>query len=147
MESVRALRTSAAAGGSGTRYLTPPTIRIGSVDGKKIMELEICKLCLKDKPLISSHLMARGIHDFCRTPDDDPIFISSKVIMQSGRQLQHPLLCRECDGLLSREGENWVLPLLATAEGTFPFHDLLLEGARGQRWRFENVRCIEKSQD
>jgi hypothetical protein len=108
-----------------------PTIRIGSVDGKKIMELEICKLCLKDKPLISSHLMARGIHDFCRTPDDDPIFISSKVIMQSGRQLQHPLLCRECDGLLSREGENWVLPLLATAEGTFPFHDLLLEGAPG----------------
>jgi hypothetical protein len=75
--------------------------------------------------------MARGLHDFCRTPNNDPIFISSKVVMQSGRQLQHPLLCKECDGLLSREGENWVLPLLATVEGTFPFHDLLLEGTPG----------------
>ena len=95
------------------------------------METGICKLCLEEKPLISSHLMARGVHDFCRTPNDDPIFISSKVIMQSGRQLQHPLLCEGCDGLLSRQGENWVLPLLATAEGTFPFHDLLLEGTPG----------------
>ena len=32
---------------------------------------------------------------------------------------------------MSREGENWLLPLLATAEGTFPFHDLLLEGTPG----------------
>jgi len=52
--------------------------------------------------------------------------------MQSSLQLQHPLLCKECDGgILSREGESWVLPLLATAEGKFPFHDLLLEGTPG----------------
>lgn len=96
------------------------------------MELGTCKLCLKEKPLVRSHLMARGVHDFCRTPNDNPILISSKVIMQSSLQLQHPLLCGECDGdILSREGENWVLPLLATAEGTFPFHDFLLEDTPG----------------
>jgi hypothetical protein len=89
------------------------------------MKIDICRLCLKKNPLVNSHLMARGLYDFCRPPDGDPIFISSKVIMQSGRQLQHPLLCQECDGLLSREGEDWLLPMLATIEGTFPFHDAL----------------------
>ena len=73
------------------------TIEVRSIAGGRTMELGICKLCLLEKPLINSHLMARGVHDFCRTPNDDPIFISSKVIMQSGRQLQHPLLCKECD--------------------------------------------------
>jgi len=69
--------------------------------------------------------LPRGLYDLCKTPDEDPIFVSSKVIVQSGRQLKHPLLCEDCDAALSREGENWVLPLLATAHGTFPFFDLL----------------------
>jgi hypothetical protein len=45
--------------------------------------------------------------------------------MQSGRQLQHPLLCEDCDGSLSRNGEDWLLPLLATIKGTFPLFDIL----------------------
>jgi hypothetical protein len=89
------------------------------------MKLDTCKLCLKKRQLVDSHLMSRGLYDLCKTPDDDPIFLSNKVIMQSGRQLQHPLLCEECDGALSRKGENWVLPLLAKIDGTFPFFDIL----------------------
>jgi hypothetical protein len=69
--------------------------------------------------------MSRGLYDLCKTPDDDPIFVSNKVIMQSGRQLKHPLLCEERDGALSRDGESWVLPLLAKVDGTFPLFDLL----------------------
>jgi len=89
------------------------------------MKIDICKLCARKRPLVDSHLMSRGLYDLCKTPDDDPIFVSNKVVVQSGRQLKHPLLCEECDGALSREGENWVLPLLATAQGTFPLFDLL----------------------
>lgn len=91
------------------------------------MPIGTCKLCLKEKPLVNSHLMARGVYDLCRPPDGDPILLSSEVIMQSGRQLQHPLLCKDCDASLSRNGENWVLPLLATIEGAFPFFDILQE--------------------
>jgi hypothetical protein len=87
--------------------------------------IDICKLCLRKRQLVDSHLMSRGLYDLCKTPDDDPIFVSNKVIMQSGRQLKHPLLCEECDGTLSREGESWVLPLLAKVDGTFPLFNLL----------------------
>lgn len=45
--------------------------------------------------------------------------------MSSGRELKHPLLCKECDGALSRDGEDWTLPLLATIEGKFSFYDIL----------------------
>ena len=45
--------------------------------------------------------------------------------MSSGRELKHPLLCKECDGALSRDGEDWTLPLLATIDGKFPFYDIL----------------------
>jgi hypothetical protein len=89
------------------------------------MKIDICKFCLRKRQLVDSHLMSRGLYDLCKTPDDDPIFVSNKVIMQSGRQLKHPLLCEECDGTLSREGESWVLPLLAKIDGTFPLFDLL----------------------
>ena len=89
------------------------------------MKLDICKLCLRKRYLVESHLMSQGLYDLCGTPDDDPIFVSSKVIMQSSRQLKHPLLCEECDGLLGREGENWVLPMLAIIDGTFPLFDRL----------------------
>jgi hypothetical protein len=93
--------------------------------GMSAMKIDIYELCLGKKQLVDSHLMSRGLYDLCKTPDDDPIFLSNKVIMQSGRQLQHPLLCEECDGALSREGENWVLPLLAKIDGRFPLFDLL----------------------
>lgn len=89
------------------------------------MEFGECKLCLKQKPLVNSHLMARGLYDLCRPPDGDPIFVSNKVIMQSGRQLQHPLLCEQCDASLGRYGEDWLLPLLATIDGRFPLLDVL----------------------
>lgn len=89
------------------------------------MELGVCKLCLNERPLVNSHLMARGLHDFCRTSNDDPIFISSKIVMQTARQLQYPLLCKECDGSLSRNGEDWLIPQLASFNATFPLYDLL----------------------
>lgn len=95
------------------------------VSHKYNMKLGICKLCLKTKPLAESHLMSSGLYDLCGTANDDPIFVSSKVILQSGRQLKYPLLCEECDGMLGREDENWVLPLLARSDGKFPFFDFL----------------------
>jgi hypothetical protein len=78
-----------------------------------------CRLCLEEKQLIRSHLLPRGVYDYFRTAGSDPIILSEKLIIQSSRQLQDYLLCAECDNLLSKRGESWVLPLLAKIDGTF----------------------------
>lgn len=89
------------------------------------MLLGHCKLCHKGRQLIQSHLLPRAIYDLCRTADSEPVVVSSAVIMQSSRQTKVHLLCAECDNLLSKYGENWVLPKLATWDKGFPLYDLI----------------------
>jgi hypothetical protein len=36
-------------------------------------------------------------------------------------------LCQECEGRLNRDGENWLLPKLATIDQKFPFYDIHME--------------------
>lgn len=85
----------------------------------------ICKLCLLEKTLCESHLMPKGLYRFCRRPDCDPVLITTKVMMPTSRQTKHRLLCEDCEMLLNRNGEDWVLPTLATIAGAFPFYSLL----------------------
>ena len=89
------------------------------------MERGQCKLCLTDKPLVSSHLLPRALYDLCRPDDYEPVMVTSKLALATSRQWQHPLLCGACDGFLSEKGEAWVLPLLATIDGKFPFYEIL----------------------
>ena len=89
------------------------------------MEFGKCKLCLLDKPLCESHLMPRAAYDYCRAPVGEPVVANAKIIMESSRQLQHPLLCKDCEEVLNNGGENWIVPLFARYEGGFPFFDLL----------------------
>src|SRR5579859_3058254 len=89
------------------------------------MTPDVCALCLESKKLVSSHLIPQAIYDFCRTKDSEPIFMSAKVVMPSSRQAQHPLLCRACEEALNKEGENWLVPRLATMDKKFPLLDLL----------------------
>jgi hypothetical protein len=90
------------------------------------MEVGTCRYCLQlNKALVRSHLAPAALYDLCRTEDLEPIMVTAKVVMSSSWELQHPLLCEECDGSLSRDGENWVLPLLATIDRTFPLYELL----------------------
>ena len=62
------------------------------------MPIGICKLCLREKELRSSHFIPRGVYSYLRN---------------------------ECEQLLSRRGEVWVLPRLAEFDGAFPFSTLL----------------------
>jgi hypothetical protein len=84
----------------------------------------ICKLCLLEKTLCESHFMPKGLYRFCRAADCDPVLIA-KMMMPTSRQTKHYLLCNGCETLLNRNGEDWVLPALATIEGAFPFYSLL----------------------
>lgn len=84
-----------------------------------------CPLCLENKEVVSSHLLPQAIYDYCRTADSEPILMTSKIVMQTSRQVQHPLLCRNCEASLNKGGENWLLPLLATIDGIFPLLDII----------------------
>jgi hypothetical protein len=88
-----------------------------------------CPLCLKQKTIVSSHLIPAAVYDYCKPePGDRPIAISPKYVISSDRQLQDHLLCRDCEEDLNKGGENWLLPLLARYDGPFPFHEILTRG-------------------
>lgn len=87
--------------------------------------VDICKLCLLEKALCESHLMPKGLYRFCRVADCDPVLITNKIMRPTSRQTKRYLLCEGCEQLLNRNGEDWVLPKLATIEGEFPFYSLL----------------------
>ena len=89
------------------------------------MEHGKCKLCLLEKALCDSHLIPRAAYDYCRPPDGNPLVANSKLIIESSRQLQYPLLCQDCEHVLNDGGEDWVVPLFARYDGTFKFFDFL----------------------
>jgi hypothetical protein len=84
-----------------------------------------CRLCLEDKEVVSSHLIPQAMYDYCRAGDSEPVLMTSKIVMQTSRQVQHPLLCYDCEDILNKGGENWLLPLLATMDKKFPLLDII----------------------
>ncbi|HEX8881806.1 MAG TPA: hypothetical protein VF749_17310 [Candidatus Acidoferrum sp.] len=84
-----------------------------------------CPLCLEDKEIVTSHLLPRALYDYCRTVDSEPVVMTSRIVMQTSRQVQTPLLCLDCEDVLNKGGENWLLPLLATVDGKFPLLDII----------------------
>jgi hypothetical protein len=87
-----------------------------------------CKLCLQpDKDLRDSHFMPRSLYALCRTDEYEPVHFSRDAVYPTSRQTKYPLFCGECEQLLSREGESWVLPLLPTLGGPFPLRERLMK--------------------
>jgi hypothetical protein len=84
-----------------------------------------CKLCLQHKRLAQSHLMPRALYDMCSLPGIDPILITSEVVMPVSRHTKDYVLCFDCEQLLNRNGENWMIPRLLTIQKSFPFYDAL----------------------
>lgn len=88
------------------------------------MKIGKCKYCRLEKPLAESHLIPRAIFDLYGV-DGEVVMVTSRIVGFTGRQRKYPLLCAECDGSLSRDGEDWTIPLLADKQGGFPLYDLL----------------------
>jgi len=89
------------------------------------MPTGICKMCLRARELLRSHLYPAALYDYCRTSDLRPIKVGDGAVYSTDRQIQDHLLCAECEDILSASGETWVNPKLATWERTFPLYDLL----------------------
>jgi hypothetical protein len=89
------------------------------------MSVQKCPLCLDTKDVVSSHLMPAALYDYCRPPGGNPIAFNAQLVIETSRQMQFPLLCWECEDTLNKGGEEWILPLFARLDGSFPFHGLL----------------------
>jgi hypothetical protein len=84
-------------------------------------------LCLLMRDLQISHLMPASLYKKTRTPgapNPNPTLITRSGQVQTSRQVKDALLCRDCEGLFSRNGENYVMKLVAQ-RGAFPMLDML----------------------
>jgi hypothetical protein len=89
------------------------------------MPIQKCPMCGESKNVVSSHLIPAALYKECRLPGGHPIVFNSRLVYESSRQMQSPLLCEDCEDILNKGGENWMVPLLAKADGSFGLHDLL----------------------
>jgi hypothetical protein len=87
--------------------------------------VEICKMCLESKELVRSHLMPAFLYDYCRKGEHSPLRVGGGVMFPTDRQTQDYLLCRDCEDVLNRGGEEWVSHKLATWERTFPLYEIV----------------------
>ena len=91
--------------------------------GKAESVIGQCKLCLKQKQLLESHLMPRALY----APGKKGIQYATRS--QSGQNPEHikaHLLCFDCEQRFDHLGESEVLRWLAPkARKTFPLHDRL----------------------
>jgi len=70
--------------------------------------------------------MARGLYDLCRSADSEPVKVASTIVMPTSRQTKDYQFCVECEDVLNKGGESWVLPRLATNDKNFPLYETLL---------------------
>jgi hypothetical protein len=92
------------------------------------MPLGKCPLCLREsQELQDSHYLPKGAYKPSRSSNlknPNPAVISGGRLYQTSDQVHDFVFCWDCEQLLSREGENWIIPQLASEEG-FPLLALL----------------------
>lgn len=101
--------------------------------GKAVVRKGICKLCLAEKELQRSHLMPRSLYKKCMSGDPKrphPLAGSLKGIRQTSYQVADYVFCRDCEQRISRNGEDYMMRLVAT-QSTFPLLDMLAASGPG----------------
>jgi hypothetical protein len=83
-----------------------------------------CKLCLNEKVLQHSHYLSAGLYKIARKRGGSEVR-TPKIILGIDRQIREYLLCRDCEQLFSRNGEDYVLPLVKQSEVDFPLLTML----------------------
>lgn len=91
------------------------------------MPLGTCKLCLQDRDLRDSHLLPSAVWRLLNEPRHGlrhPITMTEKVAVATSRQIHDYVLCGECEQLLNRNGEDYVISQMRGKRG-FPLLERL----------------------
>jgi hypothetical protein len=89
------------------------------------VEPGICKLCLQEKPLVDSHFLPSAAYKAQYASGysvNEPMVMTSRVILQSSKQITNYAFCADCEDVFNKGGESWVVNKLATIE-SFPLRD------------------------
>jgi hypothetical protein len=84
-------------------------------------------MCREEKTLTRSHLIPAAIYPLCQDEKREHIRVTADVIMPTQKQTKDHLLCSPCEDNLNKNGERYVLPLLARLDGPFPLHERLVK--------------------
>ena len=71
-----------------------------------------CKLCLQVRDLQNSHLMPAALYKKSRTQgaaNPNPMQVTERGSIQTSRQMRNYVLCRDCEQLFSKRGENYAM--------------------------------------
>jgi len=90
------------------------------------VETGLCPLCKKTKKIADSHFIPKGVYAYCRDSEGNTIVINPDFLGFSDRQIHTPLLCFDCEDILNKGGEAWLIPLLAEYDGKFPLHEIVI---------------------
>ena len=94
-----------------------------------LMPTGMCKLCLQQRRLQESHLLPRALYRLARGSgtrgNQDPVAFTAKGSRSSSHQLKDYVLCRECEQLFSKKGEDYVMRLVTKRNGQFPLLEKL----------------------
>jgi len=72
----------------------------------------VCKLCLQAKDLQNSHFFPRGMYRALMDVEGNnpnPVHLTTQTLVQKSQHIRDHVLCRDCEQLLNRNGENWVV--------------------------------------
>lgn len=87
----------------------------------------VCKLCLRQKDLQSSHFLPAAAYKSLLNPEESnpsPYLMSGTKTVESSRQIKDYVLCGDCERLFNDNGERWVLAHMAWVE-KFPLREIL----------------------
>lgn len=94
------------------------------------MERGTCRLCLKEADLHESHYIPRRAYSMNMAKalkNPNPIVMSHGKLKQVADQLRGYAFCHDCEQLLNKRGEKWVLANIPDDQGSqFPLQDALI---------------------
>jgi hypothetical protein len=107
-----------------------------------------CRLCLEDGlELQRSHLLSAAVYRILRDEgqfaNPNPVVITPEGRAQTSKQQRAHLLCRCCEAILSREGEDWIFRHGMKNDGSFPLADILRRAKPSVGAPTEHTRLYE----
>jgi hypothetical protein len=91
------------------------------------MERGTCRLCLKGADLQDSHFLSKALYKIARKRGGS-VVKTPELFIQISNQVHDYLLCRDCEQLFTKNGEDYVMPLVKQNEGDFPLLKAVTEG-------------------
>ncbi|HEY6252463.1 MAG TPA: hypothetical protein VI685_21110 [Candidatus Angelobacter sp.] len=91
------------------------------------MPIGQCKLCLLTKELQDSHFINAALYRIANRRGG-AIVKTPELFIAISNQVHDYVLCRECEQLFSRKGEDYVMPLVKQDDNDFPLLKILTQG-------------------